>query len=275
MDQAPNTNRKSGIRKRRAREARRRSRDEKIFGLLRYFKNASESRHALIQEPIEPLSVYTGKEDHRWGPELTVFPVLRQGNGQPMPKWADLSAWLKIQVSALALQNWSFQTFNVQIHPKLEQEWVSQAKDVRTMMRDRLRRELDRAVRTQVEWFFVIEGMSTRTRAQTNLHIHGGASTIEPGDAAKVMTAVSRAAGHGLTGYPKVPRAVHGKKFRVERAAYATYLLKFARRHDDRLQERRLTMSRSMVGAARAFWETITGQWQGTDTDDDADYVAP
>jgi hypothetical protein len=55
-----------------------------------------------------------------------------------------------------------------------------------------------------------------------------------------------------------VYRAVHSEPFKVEQAAYANYLFKAARKPDDRLQERRLTMSNSLTALARSFWETIT-----------------
>ena len=46
--------------------------------------------------------------------------------------------------------------------------------------------------------------------------------------------------------------------FTVEQAAYADYLFKAARKQDDRLLGRRLSMSNSLTAAARSFWETIT-----------------
>ncbi|WP_093314413.1 hypothetical protein [Sphingomonas jatrophae] len=175
-----------------------------------------------------------------------------------MPHWDDLSQWMKAQLAVFTLEIWSFQTFTMHVHPDLERRWVAEGKDPRVMMRDRLRREFDRHVRPRLDWFFVIEGWSTRTRDATILHIHGGAATFEAGDEEKVMLAAARAAGHGLKGYSTVPRAIHGRKFRKLQAAYIDYLFKFTRRSDPRLREKRFTMSRTMTGGARAFWGLVT-----------------
>ncbi|ONF97415.1 hypothetical protein [Sphingomonas jeddahensis] len=176
-----------------------------------------------------------------------------------MPPWVDLSRWMKVQIAVMAMHEWSFQTYNIHIHPDLEEKWLSSGRDPRVMMRDRVRREFDRHVRPNLDWFFVIEGWSPRN-GETILHIHGGAASYEPGDAGKIMHAVARAAGHGLKGYAAVPRAVHGQPFKRHKAGYVDYLFKAARRKDPRLGERRLTMSRAMTGGARALWELLTGQ---------------
>lgn len=253
-------NRKSGIRVARAREAKREARDRKIYRILRRGRLTSEMFHRLYGEPMEPLSVYGGKPDTAPTKRLTLFPIDRQGNGRPMPHWNDLSAWMKVQLAIMAMNNWKVQTFNIHIHPELEQGWAAVDKDPRVMIRDRIRREFDKQVRPRLDWFFVIEGWSAKSRSQTILHVHGAAANFEDGDEQKIMDAVGRAAGHGINGHVVMPRAIHGRLFQRERAGYATYLLKAARRHDDRLSRRRLTMSRSLVGGAREFWEMITGQ---------------
>lgn len=177
-----------------------------------------------------------------------------------MPQWDDLSAWMKVQIAIMAMNNWNVRTFNVHIHPVLEARWLSASKDPRVMMRDRLRKEFDKYVRPSLDWFFIIEGWSQKLRAETFLHIHGAAAVFEPGDDKRIEEAVGRAAGHGIKGFPKVDRAIHGRRFTRERAGYADYLFKAARRHDDRLPDKRLTMSRNMVGGAREFWRLITEQ---------------
>lgn len=190
---------------------------------------------------------------------MTRFPIRTQDDGRSMPRWEDLSLWMKVQLSVMVMHEWSFQTFNIHIHPDLEDRWVSAARDPRAMMRDRVRRELDHHVRPNLDWFFVIEGWSPRN-GETLLHIHGGAASYETGDDQKIMTAVSRAAGHGIRGYSRAPRAVHGRPFARHTAGYVDYLFKATRKSDDRLGERRITMSRTMTGGARAFWELVTGQ---------------
>jgi len=252
--------RKSGTRASRGREAKRLNRDRKIYRILRRLRLTSELFHRLYREPIEPLSVYVGKADPEQGEKLTAFPIRYQPSGRPMPQWDDLSAWMKVQLAIMAMNNWRVQTFNIHIHPDLESAWVAAGKDPRVMMRDRMRREFDNHLHPRLDWFFIIEGWSKRTKSETVLHVHGAAASFEPGDDKKIMEAAARAAGHGLKGFSITPRAIHGRTFTHERAGYADYLLKASRRRDDRLGQRRLTMSRSMVAGAREFWKLITGQ---------------
>lgn len=250
---------KSGIRKRASQEARREARDRKILRKLRVAANQSVSLHGIFREAREPLSVYVGKLGHARGSSMTRFPVTTQVDGKRMPRWEDLSRWMKVQMAVMVMHEWSFQTFNIHIHPDLEARWVRAGQDPRVMMRDRARRELDKHVRPNLDWFFVIEGWSPR-RGQTVLHLHGGAASYEAGDDRKIMHAVARAAGHGLKGYRDAPRAVHGRRFERHTAGYVDYLFKATRRPDPRLTERRLTMSREMTGGARAFWELVVGR---------------
>ncbi|UYY59742.1 hypothetical protein [Sphingomonas sp. S2-65] len=174
-----------------------------------------------------------------------------------MPQWDDLSDWMKIQVMALTYDK-EFLTFNIRIHPNLEDRWVAAAADPRAKMRDRVRSELDKAVGTGREFFFIIEGWSKDTNGPTYLHLHGGAAIRAAGDHVKVEAAVARAAGHGQRGFSAVPRAIHSAMFSTHQAAYATYLLKAARRPDPRLPDRRMAVSNSMTQTARLFWESIS-----------------
>lgn len=174
-----------------------------------------------------------------------------------MPRWDDLSQWLKVQLVPMVIRD-EFLTFNIRVHPDLERRWVSEGRDTRTQMRNRIRVELDAALGKGREFFFVIEGWSRFTRAPTYLHVHGGAAIRDLGDDLKIELAVGRAAGHGLKGFSYVPRAIHSDLFKVEQAAYANYLFKAVRKPDGRLGERRLSMSHSLTGVCRSFWETIT-----------------
>lgn len=252
--------RKSGIRKRRRREAQRLVRDRKIYRFLRGRVVSAETWHQNLREPIEPLSVYLGKPGHKYNRFLAPFPKPNQPNGRPMPAWEDLSAWMKVQIVAAVLNQWEFLTFNIVIHPDLERRWLAEGKDVRAMMRDRVRRELDKAVGQRREFFFVLEGWSTKSKSQTKLHIHGGVAIYDLREDSLLERAIGRAAGHGLKGFASVKRAVHSRPFNRERAGYATYLFKSARRHDDRMPERRLTMSTAATAAGKELWNTITGR---------------
>lgn len=215
----------------------------------------------MIGEPIEPLSVYFGKEEK--DPKLrklSVFPKTKQPNGAPMPHWDDLSKWLKVQQATWVFANWKFLTFNVHLHPELENKWVAEGRDVRKLVMGELRRELTRLVRPKPEFFFVIEGWSVRDKGPTRLHVHGGVAVLDPAEEPMIKVAIERACGHGVAGRRRTHRAVHFKPFKVERAAYMNYLFKAERKADPRLGDRRLAMSQSAVGAARDFWHMLTGR---------------
>jgi hypothetical protein len=261
----PPSHQKNGTRMYRRREARRLRRDRKIYRNILQLVNVAEHLHALAGEPIEYLSVYSVDPDRHiphnpspgWIPKLTLFPITEQENGRPIPQWEDLSQWMKVQVVPMAYRG-EFLTFNVRIHPDLEDRWVASGADIRKKMVERIRKELDEALGKQREFFFVIEGWSKVTKAPTYLHIHGGAAIREPSERPLIEQAVGRAAGHGLTGFAKIPRAIDSELFHVEQAAYATYLLKAAHRPDPRLKDRRLSMSHSLTYVTRIFWELIT-----------------
>lgn len=221
---------------------------------------SAETWHGNLREEIEPLSVYLGKPGHKHNKVLAPFPKRNQPNGKPMPAWEDLSAWMKVQIATAAINQWTFLTFNIVIHPDLEKQWLTQGKDVRVKMRDRIRRELDKVVGHGREFFFVLEGWSARKKEPTKLHVHGGVAIYEQGEHGALEAAVARAAGHGIKGYANVSRAVHSEVFNRERAGYASYLFKSARRHDERMPERRLTMSTSATAAGRELWKIITGR---------------
>lgn len=253
--------RKSGNLPPRQRNARKLRRDVEIYRKLRRLKALGISWHNNMRVPIEPLSVYMGVEGmkpslNKW---LAPFPKRTQDNGRPMPHWNDLTLWLKVQLAVMLMDEWSFQTFNIHIHPKLEAKLVAEGKDVRAEIRDRLRKELA-VIRPGLEHFFVIEGWSKFTKAPTILHIHGGALIDEPGDGERIKDAAMRASGQGIRGHPVTPRARHGAVFTKAGPRYVNYLFKSVRKQDDRLEKRRLTMSRSIVDATRDFWHEITGR---------------
>jgi hypothetical protein len=252
--------RKSGIRARRRREDKRLLRDQEIYRSIEGYVADGLASHEWLDENIEPLSVYLGIPGNPFNDTLAPFPIRNQANGRPMPQWEDLSAWMKVQLAVMLLHEWTFQTFDIHLHPDLESQWLLEGRDPRMMMRDRLRRELDKSVGPGREFFFVVEGWSKKTRTSTMVHIHGGAAIYDELDDEKIEEAAARACGHGLKGYSRQARAVHSQEFTREGPAYINYLFKAVRTRDPRLPERRLTMSRSIVNATRDFWNTITGR---------------
>lgn len=260
-------NRKSGITKRREREKNRLLRDRKIYGFLQKTFDQRIAEYHRRNLNIKPLSVVLGDEglpDDLWH---QLSPVRYQENGKPMPHWNDLSKWMKLQVCIWLMANWKVHTFHNHIHRDLSAKWLAEDKDVRAMVRDRLRKEFAKVTvdhegkTTSREFFFVIEAHSRRTKQATVLHIHGAAAIYDELDDEEenIRSAAGRAVGHGVRGFSPIPRAVKAIPYYNNGASFINYLYKFVRRKDDRLNEKRVTMSRSLVGAARSYWGSIVG----------------
>lgn len=260
MTPLPKTRRKSGQSNNRQRLARKLRRDRKIYRSLRALKWQSENRHRLLREEIEPLSVYGGKPELPNGHLLTRFPITHQWDSAlPMPQWSDLTPWLKTQLLVMACNQWLLQTFSVTIAMELEADWVARGADARKEMRERVRKHLGRVITDRrTEHFFVMEGWSKRAKAPTRLHIHGAAFVDSEEEGHMVVEAMGKAGGQGLYGRKPEPRAVHGKMYWREGPRYVDYLFKSVKRPDQRLERRRLTMSREATGAAREFWGLLT-----------------
>ncbi|TMM46106.1 hypothetical protein [Qipengyuania marisflavi] len=124
-------------------------------------------------------------------------------------------------------------------------------------MAERVRKHLGREIGLGREYFFVVEGHSNRTGAQTYLHMHGAIASHDPGERVRIEAALARAAGQELRGSRRVARSVHSAWFELVQVAYPNYLFKFTLRDDPRLDDRRLVMSRPMTQAASMFWNDI------------------
>lgn len=255
---ASTSNRKTGQKAKRGRENRRRERDGKIFRKLRLLVGEAERRHAQFDEPVEPLSVFMGKQDRPASWELSPFPMGRQDNGKPMPKWEDLSQWMKVMMATMAGHQWDLLTFNINLHPELEANLVSDELVIRTVMAERVRKHLTRSIGRGREYFFVIEGHQKRSGDETGLHLHGAIAIHTAHERKVIEDAIAKAAGQDVHRRGRVKRSVHSKPFSMIRVAYGNYLFKFARKFDARLDDRRLVMSQAMTAAARMLWIAIT-----------------
>lgn len=216
----------------------------------------AEHAHQVHGVPIEPLSVFYGKEGAPEDWNLTPFPLPTQENGLPMPQWSDLSHWMKVGLAVMVGNEYDLLTFNIHLHPDLDGKWAPDA--VRLKLAERVRKELDKAVGKGREWFFVLESISKVTGMPTVLHLHGAVAAYDVKEEQTLRDALARAAGHNVGGRDQPRRAVHNKWFHTLSPAYPNYLFKFAKRFDARIEERRLAMSRSMTAAARDLWIDIT-----------------
>lgn len=171
-----------------------------------------------------------------------------------MPKWEDLTPWLKTRLLTMALNQWGMQTFNIVVTKELEDGWVRSGSDPRDELRERVRKHLGRVLDRRSEHFFVIEGWSKMAKAPTRLHIHGGAFIADHAEGDKIVDAVAKACGQTVRGRKHDARSIHGKIYWRDSPAYVNYLFKSVRRPDQRLGRQRLYMSREATGAAREFW---------------------
>ncbi len=188
--------------------------------------------------------------------EVSPFPMVSQDNGRPMPQWKDLSQWMKVTMATVVCHEWDLLTFNVNLHPDLEAELVASGA-VRTKLAERVRKHVSRELGPGREYFFVIEGHSAKTGAQTYLHIHGAMAARDQAEHRRIENALAKAAGHDVGGRGRKPRATKSVWFEQVRVAYPNYLFKFTLRRDPRLDERRLVMSHAMTQAASMFWSDI------------------
>lgn len=247
--------RKSGIKKRPLPLRKRLERDKEILRNLLSAKKIGLELLSMEGRPDEPLAVYG----------YLPFPILFQSNGQRMPRWDELTSWMKVQLCVLAFSEWkrSLLTFTVHLHTKKVDKWLAKKQDVKTVFRDRLRRELDREVGNGREFLFAVEGLSKRGRTRTFLHAHGGVMMMDASEQETIQRSIGRAAAQGIKGYPKEPRAVSFKPFWGGDERWGNYILKFVNIKDERLAERRLAMSQSAIAAGREFWNLISGRWKG------------
>lgn len=187
---------------------------------------------------------------------LTPFPIGVQENGRPMPQWEDLSQWMKVMIATMLGHQWDLLTFNIHVHPDLEARLVATGR-LREKLAERVRKHVTAAVGKR-EFFFVIEGAKKGTGQPVILHMHGAVCAYDTSEAKDLEAALARAAGHNVAGRKQTFRAVNTKWFEVIRVAYVDYLFKFAKKFDDRLDDRRLVMSQPMTTAARDLWIDIT-----------------
>lgn len=264
---------KSGIRARRKRDAIRFARDQKIYRRIQNSLRGSEIWHRKRGEQIEPLSRYFGKPEANACKFIAHFPLPLEKGENSLPKWEDLSLWMKVQIAMLFMYEYATLAFTIHIHPKLEARFVSKGKNPTAETRNRIRKELAKIPGVSsdgVDWFFCMEGDTDKNKygsngykklEKTNLHIQGAIDLPDGVAETQIRAALGRACGHGIRGYSNQPRAIHFGDFHTEGPYYGTYLLKFLRRRDERLAERRTAFSRTLTQSSTDFWNGISGRW--------------
>ncbi len=270
---AKNTiDRNFGSKKARGRENKRIARDKLIDKKIRQAYRGSLLRHRFHSLPIEPMSPYLGADVPFGKSTGTAFPITKQYNKRPMPQFKDLSKWFKFDLATMAMQEYGFVTFNINLHPELEKQWVNQKRDPATELRARINKEIRKlhsCPNDGWEYAFIIEGWAKQSHKskdwsnprKVRLHIHGFAAVYNNGDEELFREALAKACGDGLKGYLKQLRANSVKMFKPnEKPTYPNYLFKYERRKDDRLGYKRAKMSRAATQLCEEHWNTITGK---------------
>lgn len=144
--------------------------------------------------------VFYGKPGTPQDWELSPFPMGVQANEKRMPRWEDLSQWMKVMVATMVCHQWNdLLTFNIRLHPDLEKDLVADDR-VRLGLRERVSKHLSRSLGLKREFFFVIEGHSKRSGGPTGLHIHGATPLPDRVGYEKAVDALAKATGHDIGG---------------------------------------------------------------------------
>lgn len=99
------------------------------------------------------------------------FPL--QGiHGRRLPRWRDLTPWMKVQLATLALSETGYMQFKLHVHDDLRAELEAGGVDLREWLRDSLTRNLKRRFSEAPWFFFVMEG-HTKSGEPTRPHAHG------------------------------------------------------------------------------------------------------
>lgn len=256
---------KSGIRSGKRAATLVRKRDEILLEYLRTIRDETRRESFPEWEEFDPLSVYS----------IPPFPLLYQTPRIPkddifkcsipnvwMPRWKEISVWMKVHLFVMWCEEFpdNFHTFNVKVHPDLESRWTKKGCDIGKLIRDRIRKEIDKVGGKGRPFVFVLEGLGKEHRHPVPLHIHGGAIILDPEEAHRINEAVGRAAGQGLKSYKRTAKAVHGASYTRPGTKWANYIQKFVQAKDERSLGRRVYMSQPAIRAAKELWEIATGQ---------------
>jgi hypothetical protein len=100
------------------------------------------------------------------------FP-LRTNNNTRVPRWRDVTPWLKAQVGLMALAEGTFIHFKVSLHDQLLDELVANGTDLQVYLRDRIARCLRAKVGCIPFYFFVFEDRDNTGQFEVPPHAHG------------------------------------------------------------------------------------------------------
>lgn len=231
----------------------RRRRDRQISVIIEENLQLGAARLRARGISADWLTVVSGELDH--DEDSPLFPVWRDSSGRVLPRWPDLSDWMKVRMGIVAMSSFECLTFHVNLHPDFEAELVSAGRDPCKEFRDRLRVELRRAGQDQREHLFVMESYAKDRKTQVRLHIHGAAfvETLAQGEVLK--RAAYRAAGQGVGDRDTRIRAYSAKSYWGGGLRFTDYIFKVIDLPDARLPGRRMSMTRSMTQGAQDFYE--------------------
>jgi hypothetical protein len=205
---------------------------------------------------IDRLSVWND-----FTPELYPYTEI---NITQLPVWRKHSEYMKAQLGFYALLVFGGYAFTANLSPKLEAKWINADKDISTLIRQRVRIELNAAGLNDLPYFYAIEGKS-KLRTKTKLHLHGFAITGDAFDTTRIKLALEKALDAGPihrggknSWYDvKVEPAYDKRDGHWGAGRWVSYLMKNALKPELRITGRRTHFSTSFTDVAHEFWKLI------------------
>jgi hypothetical protein len=146
-------------------------RDERILEEIKHLYRNTYSRFAYLTKPPKPHPLY-----YRY--RMEVFPLIKVA-GVRVPKWRDISPWLKAQIACMVLHEVEYRQFRIHIDQNLIDSWEADGKDIKTEFRNRLARHLKRKFDGITPMlYFVLEAHDTDGQP-TRPHVHGAVEMLQ------------------------------------------------------------------------------------------------
>ncbi len=141
-------------------------RDAAILEKLKVLVRSNIGRPGRRGRLRDPATLYTRYRGNG-------FP-LSKVHGKRVPRWKDLTPWMKVQMATMVLGDRGYMAFKLHIHDDLRAQWISQGKDLKVGLRNSMQRHLKRRFGMGKEpWFFFVMEDLTTAGDFTRPHAHG------------------------------------------------------------------------------------------------------
>lgn len=263
------------------------ARDQKLLGLLR---DAVRDVTLRPKSRIQRKTLPTLYKRYRGTP----YP-LKQRNGRPVPRWRQLSSWMKFQIASLCLLEREHVTFRAHLHEEIQTRFDKDGSDsLINYFRDRISRCSRSAFGSVAFFWFVIEDRSASGLSETRPHVHGEIQILPHSDLPRsrngsptmkyrriiakegieaaylergremTRSVLLEATGNAKMTIPTVEGRdqrrnvwMRKKYFHFGNPAWISYAFKNAPRDSRRLGQKRLAMSLELNREAQRLWRLI------------------